>query len=609
MKKTYLLVGATVMLGSAFSQSGNMSTQYPAVETTKHGNVDGLIKKEKPTQRFEAKGITIWEDDFSDPSTWVMTNTSQPTPEDWTIETDPSNIPNAAAELYPFASTTANNGFALINSDGQTGNQDGDGAIVAEITNATPIDLSGYQYVTLSFEHSYRWWQDTRGVRVSGDNGATWTEFEITNNAGYPNDQNSENPVVESIDISTIAGDSSEVLVQFYYNDNDYWAWYWTVDDVKITEADPYDLVNNGIYWGSTGPIGTRIPYFQVPLDQVAPIDLSGSVANVGYEDQLDVVYTVDVASESFSSVSLPETVLAFSTDTVDCATQFTPPSLGAYVFDASVTSSATDATPGNNDITAGGQVEVTDYIYARDEGVAEGRFAPDMDFEAGNLFDIWTAQDVTAIDVEFGADLDVNGLEVFGRIYSIDPNDGSFVLVDETPIYNTAAGWESSVRSLVFSNPVSLNAGEAYLAVVGSFSTGMAVGTSGDSEDQTSFLYGDLGTGGIAWYYTNSTPMVRMNFDPTISVNSNELNEFNLTVYPNPAQNSATVDFTVENPGEVTFELSDLSGKSVYSVSKNASAGNNSIVIPTDALSNGVYMYSFTNGNTVVTKKLVVNK
>lgn len=609
MKKFYLLVGATVMLGSAFSQSGNMNIQYPSVETTKHGNIDGFSKEKKPAQQFETKGITIWEDDFSDPSTWTMTNTSQPTPEDWTIETDPSSIPEAAPELYPFASATANNGYALINSDGQAGNADGNGAIVAEITTASAIDLSSNPYVSLSFQHNYRWWQDTRGVRVSGDNGATWTEYEITNNAGYPNDQNSENPVMETIDISGVAGNSSEVLIQFYYNDNDYWAWYWAVDDVKISETDPYDLVNNGIYWGSMGPIGARIPYFQVPLDQIAPIDLSGSVSNIGFEDQLDVLYTVDITSESFTSPSIPGPVLAFETDTIDCTVQFTPPGLGAYALDATVSSSEIDATPSNNDITAGGEIVVNDYIYARDEGNAEGRFAPDMDFEAGNLFDIWTAQDVTAIDVEFGTDLDINGLEVFGRIYSIDPNDGSFVLVDETPIYNTASGWEGSVRSLAFSSPVSLNAGEAYLAVVGSFSTGMAVGTSGDSEDQTSFLYGDLGTNGIDWYYTNSTPMVRMNFDPTMNVNSQELNEFNLTVYPNPAQNSTNVDFSLENSGKVTFELTDLSGKSVYSVSKNVSAGNNSINVPTDALSNGVYMYSFTIGNTVVTKKLVVNK
>ena len=606
MKKIYLLVGVTALVGSVFAQSGNTNIDYPAVKTTKHGNVDGLTKV-KPSPKFETKGLTIWSDEFTSAADWVFTNQSVPSGSDWFIEPDPASIPVAA--LSPFGSTTASNGYLMINSDA-IGGSDGDGTpTIVQATNATPIDLTGYPYVSLTFEHNYRWWQDTRGVRVSGDNGATWTEFEITNNGGYPNDQNSENPTVELFDISSIAGDSSEVLVQFYYNDNDYWAWYWAVDDVKIVETDPYDLRNNGIYWGSDQAIGTRVPYFQVPTNQIAPIDLSGSVSNIGYEDQLDVIYTVDVTSEGFTSPSAVETVLAFETDTLDCAAQFTPPGLGTYVFDATVTSTATDATPGNNDITAGGQVTVNDFIYARDEDVAEGAFAPDMDFEAGNMFDIWQAADVTGVDVQFGTGLDVNGLEVFARIYSVDPNDGSFILEGETEIYNTEAGWEGSLQTLVFENPISLNAGEAYVAAVGSFSTGMSVGTSGDSPDQTSFLYGDLGTGGIAWYYTNSTPMVRMNFDPELSVNSIEANEFNLTVYPNPAQNSANVDFTLENASDVTFELTDLSGKSVYSISEKMSAGDNSIVVPTDALSNGVYMYTFSNGNAIVTKKLVVNK
>ena len=126
----------------------------------------------------------------------------------------------------------------IINSDAAPGNADQDGTpIIAEFTNATPIDLTGYQNVQLKFQHSFRWWKDTRGVRVSGDNGTTWTDFEITNVSSYstPN-QNSDNPHITIIDISTVAGNQSQVLVQFYYDDNDYWAWYWTVDDIAIEE-------------------------------------------------------------------------------------------------------------------------------------------------------------------------------------------------------------------------------------------------------------------------------------------------------------------------------------------------------------------------------------
>ena len=110
------------------------------------------------------------------------------------------------------------NGYMFINSDayGSPTQVDLDGTfMIAEFTNANPVDCSNYQFVQLKFSHNYRWWNDTRGVRVSGDNGATWTDFEITNQQGYPNDQNSLNPEIATYDISSIAGGQSQVLVQF----------------------------------------------------------------------------------------------------------------------------------------------------------------------------------------------------------------------------------------------------------------------------------------------------------------------------------------------------------------------------------------------------------
>ena len=67
------------------------------------------------------------------------------------------------------------------------------------------IDLTGWSYVQLTFSHNYRWWQDTRTFRVSGDGGNTWTQFDMTDANGYPNNQNSNNPQVEVINISSIA--------------------------------------------------------------------------------------------------------------------------------------------------------------------------------------------------------------------------------------------------------------------------------------------------------------------------------------------------------------------------------------------------------------------
>ena len=41
-------------------------------------------------------------------------------------------------------------------------------------------------------------------VRVSGDGGNTWTQFDMTDANGYPNNQNTNNPQDEVINISSI---------------------------------------------------------------------------------------------------------------------------------------------------------------------------------------------------------------------------------------------------------------------------------------------------------------------------------------------------------------------------------------------------------------------
>ena len=61
--------------------------------------------------------------------------------------------------------------------------------------------------------------------------------------------------------------------------------------------------------------------------------------------------------------------------------------------------------------------------------------------------------------------------------------------------------------------------------------SNDLVIGNSGASLDQTSFFYNMTNQ---TWYYSNSTPMVRIDFTPTVSFDNDfELN--GLSVYPNP--------------------------------------------------------------------------
>jgi hypothetical protein len=611
MKKNYLilLAGSLILSSTAISQNSIENRINAPAAIKKHSTSDPLMSNKKQSHIPASKGLELWSDDFSDPNTWTMTNSSTPSL-DFSIETNTDlqslNVTQMPAELTPFASTTGSNGFLWISSDAAPNNSDNNGTPISVEATSQVIDLSGSPFVTLSFQHNYRWWQDERGVRVSGDNGQTWTDFPVTTDV-IPNEQNTGNPDFARIDISSVAGNSSQVLIQFYYNDNDFWGWYWAVDDVKINETDQFDLKNDGIYWGAEGTFGVRVPYYQVPLDQVIGYDISGAVENVGYEDQTDVVYTASVTSESFTSSSAASTVLGLSSDSLDCASQFTPPALGQYIFDGDITSSATDATPSDNEILSTDSMDVTEFIYARDNGVVDGGYFPQVAFEGGNYFDINQNQDLYGIDFEFGASTGA-GIEVYGTLYEVVA--GEFQFVAETDIYTTVAGDEGTEKTLIFPSEQTLNAGSLYLITVGSFAADLSLAVAGDSPDQTSFVFGDVGTGGVDWYFTRGTYKVRMNFNPILNVNQIESANANLSIYPNPANELSNVNFTLENTADVSISITDLSGKEVMTKAiENAPAGEHTVSLETATFSNGIYMVNYTAGNTSVTKKLVINK
>ena len=231
MKKILLVACALVIATATFAQQANhlkndnLTKNYSTLSTTPNVMPSTAAAAPPP----------IWSDDCSSASTWVFTNSST-LGINWAISMNPNEIPSA--DLSPIASATASNGYMFISSDADGGAADGDGTTIsAEFTNATPIDLSMYPNVQLTFQHCFRWWKDTRVVRISPDNGTTWVEVdEITNFTGYTYpDQSSDNPQMSTYDISAVAGGQSQVLIQFYYNDNDIWAWFCGVDDVEIS--------------------------------------------------------------------------------------------------------------------------------------------------------------------------------------------------------------------------------------------------------------------------------------------------------------------------------------------------------------------------------------
>jgi hypothetical protein len=262
---------------------------------------------------------------------------------------------------------------------------------------------------------------------------------------------------------------------------------------------------------------------------------------------------------------------------------------------------------PANNTIANAATIAVNQKIYARDKGtIGGGSYNAGFGFEVGNIFDMFATADITAIDVTVAATA-VAGAQVYAKLYSIDPATGDFVFVDESNAYTLTTGdLGTNITFPLLGGAATLNAGESYLVVAGSngdggLSNDLVVGTAGVSEAQTSY-YLDLTDN--TWYYTTSTPMVRMNFSAA-GINENNAN-FGLNVYPNPAANETNVTITAEN-ASVVVVLTDVSGKAVYSNNLGTVNGMKNLNINTTNFANGIYMVNVTSNGTVTTQKLVV--
>lgn len=597
MKKIYIGILAVAFAGTASAQIAKQSTKHAV---NKFNTISEVSAKATVN---DVKGITLWSNDFSTPSQWVTANagtTATPphTAGDWAITTNASAGPVAA--LNPAAFTSVANGYALINSDaaGATATQN------ATIVTASSINLSANPNVSLVFQQTHRRYAESTYVIVSNDNGATWTEFEV--NGTMATSTNAPNPQQVQVNISSVAGGQAAVKIGFKYIGA--YDWFWAVDDVKITQTDDYDLSLNGMYWGTEGPWGARLPYYKMPVDQIAAVKFSGIAQNIGALAQNDVVFTA--TSGAFTGTSAQGTLAPNMIDTLDATTDFTPSTVGAYTFGGAVTSGATDAAPTDNVIT-NGAFDVTNFVYQRDKGTySSGSFNQGEGFEVGNVFDIVADANIYSLNVFLHPNTNP-GAEIYATVYDIDPATGDFIYAAGSASHIVTAAEVGAEIDLPLSSAFPVVAGTPYLVVVGSFGDAgatddLVVGTAGNSERSTSFYFDMTDQ---TWYYTSSTPMVRIDFQDNASIEENAA-VYELNMFPNPATESTTVSFNLKNNADVTVVVTDLAGKTVSSATvTNATAGKNKVDINTATMAAGVYTVNFLANNTMITKKLVVRK
>jgi len=80
------------------------------------------------------------------------------------------------------------------------------------------------------------------------------------------------------------------------------------------------------------------------------------------------------------------------------------------------------------------------------------------------------------------------------------------------------------------------------------------------------------------------------------------------LQAYPNPANDFVTVEFSLNKSEEITFELSDVTGRVVMQQNLGTiNSGTNAKRIDVSKLNSGVYVYSLTSSQGLKSGKLVI--
>lgn len=562
MKKT-LLTGAMLSLTVGFgvdAQTQKSAWNYGGV-------IPAISHHEAPT-----KGFVIFEEDFASgiPNDWTNVTVSGPVDWKYTTVGHVGDYPTPS-----IASTTSSNGWIIVDSDAD--NFSGGGNEDAQLTTPV-IDCSGYTNVKVEFQQMFRRWQaDITTVRVTTDGGANYSDFVLNSSITQAG---TDNPDYVNIDItSAISGDPTNVQIVLWWQGA--WDYGWQIDDFAIKEIDPNDILIKKT------SLSEDVTYYQVPESQIQPLSFSAFGENIGFNVQTNVVLNVDVTnggSSAFNNSSAAIALLASgASDSLYLTSTFLPSGIGVYDVSMNISQNEVDDVSSNN--SADLNFEVTDTIYAIDNGVYAGQWY-NLDDGSGiaNAYEIGAVYEVVASDWASSASVFVGDNSTVGAVfefnlYEYDAGSTSYVFIETTETYTVDNADLGNWVTTRFVNDVQLNAGSDYLLSVIYYGGPeyLYIGYGSNSSFTGATLSND--NDGSDWANQPRTPMIRLNLGEVgLSVKEND---FDFNVYPVPANDFINIEANGANVQNV--EIFDISGKLV-----SITSGSKGIDVT--ALNGGVY-------------------
>jgi hypothetical protein len=102
---------------------------------------------------------------------------------------------------------------------------------------------------------------------------------------------------------------------------------------------------------------------------------------------------------------------------------------------------------------------------------------------------------------------------------------------------------------------------------------------------------------------------LVQLPLAPAVSVNEEIVQFENLSVFPNPAQDMLNIAFNTAENTDLSVQISDMIGRTVYTKQLGTVNGQQNLEISTQNLPNGLYQVALLSNKGLTTQKIMIQK
>ena len=170
------------------------------------------------------------------------------------------------------------------------------------------------------------------------------------------------------------------------------------------------------------------------------------------------------------------------------------------------------------------------------------------------------------------------------------------------------------------FTPPVATAGPSDYTILAASGQTSTTFPTADNSKDnnQPFSIYLEEGptTGGYIVKYkvfnvanANDTSVFYIGYNTTVGIKNIDLTSLSFNIYPNPANNEATVFVNSINSADVKLSVTNSLGQLIYTKQQNLNATSGNINLDCKNLAAGIYIIIVESDKNTETKKLVISK